>query len=109
MASGSASRYSVIHPRRNGLALVATGTRTLNQDSPEIGILDRILSWADRHDNDVMLHCMWPNVGWLAFPEYQGDPVFSQASASADLDAFTEGWVIVIDELIRMNRTSIGD
>ena len=70
-------------------------------DSPEIGILERILSWADRHDTDVMLQCMWPNVEWLAFPEYQGDPALSQASAPADLDAFAEGWVILLDELIR--------
>jgi hypothetical protein len=69
-------------------------------DSPEIGILDRILSWADRHDTDVMLQSMWCNVEWLAFSEYRGDPALSQASAPADLDAFAEGWVILLDELI---------
>jgi hypothetical protein len=70
-------------------------------DSPETGILDRILSWADRHDTDVMLQSMWCNVEWLAFSEYRGDPALSQVSAPADLDAFAEGWVILLDELIR--------
>ena len=50
-------------------------------DSPEFKILDRILSWAQRHGSDVMLQCMWPNVEWLAFPEYRGDPALVQESA----------------------------
>ncbi len=69
-------------------------------DSPEMKILDRILTWADRHDTDVMLQCMWPNVEWLAFPAYQGDPALTQVSAPAELDAFADGWVILLDELI---------
>jgi hypothetical protein len=68
-------------------------------DSPEFKILDRILSWAQRHDADVMLQCMWPNVEWLAFPEYRGDPAMVHVSAPADLDAFAEGWVALLREL----------
>ena len=68
-------------------------------DSPEFKILDRILSWAQRHDSDVMLQCMWPNVAWLAFPEYRHDPALVQTSAPADLDALAESWVTLLREL----------
>lgn len=70
-------------------------------DSPEMQILDRILSWAQRQGSDVMLQCMWHNVEWLAFSEYRHDPALIQVSAPADLDAFAEGWVILLNELIR--------
>ena len=69
-------------------------------DSPEMKILDRILSWAQRHGSDVMLQIMWLNVEWLAFPEYRHDPALLQVSAPADLDAFAEGWVTLLSELI---------
>ena len=69
-------------------------------DSPEMKILDRILTWADRHDTDVMLQCMWLNVEWLAFPEYCGDPALTHASAPADLDAYANSWVTLLQELI---------
>lgn len=70
-------------------------------DSPEMRILDRILGWAQRHGSDVMLQCMWHNVEWLACADYRHDPALIQVSAPADLDAFAEGWVILLDELIR--------
>jgi hypothetical protein len=69
-------------------------------DSPEMQILDRILSWAQGHGSDVMLQTMWPNVGWLAFPEYRADPALTQVSAPADLDAFAAGWVTLLRELV---------
>ena len=69
-------------------------------DSPEMKILDRILSWAQRHGSDVMLQSMWLNVEWLAFPDYRSDPALTQVSAPADLDAFAEGWVTLLRELI---------
>jgi hypothetical protein len=69
-------------------------------DSPEMRILDRILTWADRHGSDVMLQCMWLNVEWLAFPEYCGDPALTHASAPADLDAYANSWVTLLQELI---------
>ncbi len=71
----------------------------LTWDSPEFRILDRILSWAQRHGSDVMLQCMWPNVEWLAFAEYRHDPALVQVSAPADLDALAEGWVTLMREL----------
>jgi hypothetical protein len=69
-------------------------------DSPEMKILDRILSWAQSHGSDVMLQCMWPNVEWLAFPEYRGDPALVQASAPGNLDDLAEGWVVLLRQLI---------
>jgi hypothetical protein len=42
---------------------------------------------------------MWPNVEWLAFPEYRDDPALVQASAPADIDAFAAGWVTLLREL----------
>jgi hypothetical protein len=69
-------------------------------DSPEMAILERILSWAQRRGSDVMLQCMWPNVEWLAFPEYRRDPALVQASAPCDLGALAEGWVTLLRELI---------
>jgi hypothetical protein len=71
----------------------------LTWDSPEFKILDRILSWAQRHGSDVMLQCMWPNVEWLAFPEYRSDPAMVHVSAPADLTAFANGWVALLREL----------
>ena len=71
----------------------------LTWDSPEFKVLDRILGWAQHHGSDVMLQCMWPNVEWLAFPEYRDDPALVQASAPADIDAFAEGWVTLLREL----------
>jgi hypothetical protein len=71
----------------------------LTWDSPEFRVLDRILSWAQRHGSDVMLQCMWPNVEWLAFPEYRHDPALVQTSAPADLAAFADGWVTLLREL----------
>jgi len=70
-------------------------------DSPEMIILERILSWAQRHGSDVMLQCMWLNVEWLAFPEYRHDPALTQVSAPANLDKFAEGWVTLLRELIK--------
>ena len=70
-------------------------------DSPEMRILDRILGWAQRHGSDVMLQCMWHNVEWLAFDEYRADPALVQVSAPGDLDAFAEGWVTLLNELVR--------
>lgn len=69
-------------------------------DSPEMRILNRILSWAQQHGSDVMLQSMWLNVEWLAFPAYRQDPALTQVSAPADLDAFAEGWVTLLRELI---------
>ena len=46
-----------------------------------------------------MLQCMWPNVEWLAFPEYRHDPALVQDSAPADLDALAESWVVLLREL----------
>ena len=71
----------------------------LTWDSPEFKILDRILSWAQRHGSDVMLQCMWHNVEWLAYPEYRHDPALVQVSAPFDLDAFAESWVSLLREL----------
>lgn len=77
-------------------------------DSQEMAILERILSWAQRHGSDVMLQCMWPNVEWLAFPEYRQDPALVQASAPCDLGALAEGWVSLLRELIgRRGHTCI--
>ena len=67
-------------------------------DSPEMKIVDRICQWAQRRNADVMLQCMWLNVGWLAFPEFAGDPALEIASAPVDLDAFAQGWVALIRE-----------
>jgi hypothetical protein len=69
-------------------------------DSPEMAILERILSWAQGHGSDVLLQCMWPNVEWLAFPEYRRDPALVQASAPCDLEALAQGWVALLRELI---------
>ena len=69
-------------------------------DSPEMRILDRILSWAQRHGSDVMLQCMWLNVDWMAFPEYRHDPALVQASAPFDLEGLAQGWVTLLRELI---------
>lgn len=69
-------------------------------DSPEMRILDRILSWAQRHGSDVMLQSMWIDVEQLAFPEYRSDPALRQVSAPADLEAFAGGWVILLRELL---------
>jgi hypothetical protein len=69
-------------------------------DSAEMQILYRILSWAQRHGSDVMLQSMWINTRWMAFPEYRHDPALVQVSAPADLDAFADGWVILLRELI---------
>ena len=69
----------------------------LTWDSPEFKVLDRILA-AQCHDSDVMLQCMWPNVEWLAFPEYRDDPC-GAGSAPADVDAFAASWVTLLREL----------
>ena len=50
-------------------------------DSPEMKIADRICRWAQRRSADVMLQCMWLNVGWLSFPEFAGDPCLETFSA----------------------------
>ena len=67
-------------------------------DSPEVKIADRICRWAQRRGADVMLQCMWLNVGWLSFPEFAGDPCLETFSAPADLDAFAQGWVALVRE-----------
>jgi hypothetical protein len=67
-------------------------------DSPEMKIVDRICRWSQRRGADVMLQCMWLNVGWLSFPEYAGDPALEVVSAPADLDAFAQGWVELLRE-----------
>ncbi|MBN2294043.1 MAG: cellulase family glycosylhydrolase [Pirellulales bacterium] len=67
-------------------------------DSPEMKIVDRICQWSQRRGADVMLQCMWLNVGWLSFPEYAGDPSLEVVSAPADLDAFAHGWVELLRE-----------
>jgi hypothetical protein len=74
--------------------------------SPEMRILDRILSWAQRHGSDVMLQCMWPNVDWLAFPEYREDPALVQVSAPENLDALAGNWVVLLRELIEQRGYS---
>ncbi len=69
-------------------------------DSPEMRILDRILDWAQNHGSDVMLQCMWPDVDWLAFPEYRDDLALRQVSAPSNLPAFAQSWVLLLQKLI---------
>lgn len=67
-------------------------------DSPEMKIADRICQWSQRRGADVMLQCMWLNVGWLSFPEFAGDPAMEVVSAPVDLDAYAQGWVALLRE-----------
>ncbi|MDR1279324.1 MAG: hypothetical protein LBK99_00690 [Opitutaceae bacterium] len=68
-------------------------------DSPEMRILDRICAWAERAGADVMLQQQWGGVSWNAFPEFRGDPAMEIYSAPADLDAFADGWMRLLEEL----------
>lgn len=68
-------------------------------DSPEMQVLDRICAWAERNGADVMLQQQWGGVAWNTFDEFKGDPAMETYSAAADLDAFAEGWMALLNEL----------
>jgi hypothetical protein len=70
-------------------------------DSPEMGILYRILDWNQRHGTDVFFQQMWVNTAWLAYPDYRNDPTKRVHSAPQDLDAFADGLVTLIEYLIK--------
>lgn len=70
-------------------------------DSPEMKILDRILTWAQSRGCDVMLQCQWINAAWLVFPEFADDPALRTYSAPANLDEFARGWVALLKGLIQ--------
>ncbi|WP_043583349.1 hypothetical protein [Geminisphaera colitermitum] len=68
-------------------------------DSPEMRILDRICAWAEQAGADVMLQQQWGGAAWNCFPEFRGDPAMETYSAPADLNAFADGWMSLLDEL----------
>ncbi|EIP97759.1 hypothetical protein OpiT1DRAFT_02206 [Opitutaceae bacterium TAV1] len=68
-------------------------------DSPGMRILDRICAWAERAGADVMLQQQWGGVAWNSFPEFRGDPAMETYSAPADLHAFADGWMRLLEEL----------
>lgn len=68
-------------------------------DSAEMKVLDRICAWAERNDADVMLQQQWGGVAWNSFSQFSGDPAMETYSAPADLDAFADGWMKLLDEL----------
>ncbi|MDQ8194765.1 hypothetical protein QEH59_10035 [Coraliomargarita sp. SDUM461004] len=70
-----------------------------NWDSPEMQILDRICAWAQRNGADVLLQQQWGGINWNSFEAFRGDPAMETYSAPADLDAFTTGWMHLLDEL----------
>jgi len=81
--------WAGIQPTINHLAI----------ESQEMRILERILSWADRNDADVLLQCMWGGTHWHALPDLKDDPVWETCSAPADIEVSTAVWQNLLDYL----------
>lgn len=70
-------------------------------DSPEMRILYRILDWCQSRHADVFLQCMWGNVEWNSFPEFQGDAVKRVHSGPRSMESFADGLAALAKHLLR--------
>jgi hypothetical protein len=73
----------------------------LSKNNKEMRTLYRWLDYCQSRGADVLLQEMWPDVEWLAYPELRGDRVARLRSAPADLEAWADGLVRLVDYLVR--------
>lgn len=73
-------------------------------DSPEMGILYRILDGCERRGVDVFFQQMWMNVDWNAFPEFRGDAVKRVHSGPLSMADFADGLAALVEHLVKTRR-----
>lgn len=70
-------------------------------DSPEMGILYRILDWCQSRGAIVFLQQQYNNVSWNAFPEFRNDDISILRSGPYSLEEFTYGLVSLVEYLVK--------
>ena len=70
-------------------------------DGEEMKILIRVLDYCQRRGIDVLLQEMWPDVEWLAYPEFKSDRIALLRSAPADINAWADGYARLVAHLVK--------
>jgi hypothetical protein len=73
-------------------------------DSNEMKILARFLDYCQSRNIDVLLQEMWPDVKWLAYPEFRNDRIAHLRSAPNDINAWADGFVRLVEFLAKEKR-----